>query len=225
MRPQIRTGPVLVALTVLCLLHVPASAQPQQSDTLGKTPAQIAAMGIEKWTDLYCKKHQWSTASEADAAEIFGHTLRRVNDRRIAASSLSPSARASLAAVRQIAPVYSSAMLEIAARDGGTLWIPMRAGIETGTEELVATLLPLLRQKTAVPTAARREKIRVLTARIEAGLTRAADIVKEPEYAAQAANLRKARASFETVKEKYGRAEWPGSVAVLQWYAARAGEK
>ena len=136
---------ILLALTAVTFSRVPVSAQ---NDTLRKTPARIAGMGVKKWTNLYCKNHPWSTASETDAAHIFRHSLRQVNDQRVAAAALSPPLRVDLAVIRRLAPAYSPGMLEIEARDG----------IETGKEELIAALIPRLGRKAVGPTAARRER-------------------------------------------------------------------
>jgi hypothetical protein len=220
-------APINGRVKTIATLSVKATgmSRTEDADRLGKTDRQIAAMGIVKWTDFYCGKKQWSTASQTQAASIFGASLRRVNDRRIAAFPASSKARTSLQTIRSVSTTYSNCMLEIAARDGGTMWIPMRAGVEAATEELVSDLIPLVNQKPAAPTVARKKEINRLIARTEAGLARAADDLQEPGYAAQKIHLQKARASFESVKKQFASASWPGSLVILEWYALRAGEE
>ncbi|MES2463753.1 MAG: hypothetical protein V4671_24555 [Armatimonadota bacterium] len=210
----------LVFLLAFADLRTTAFAE---SDALGKSSRQIVAMGINRWTDLYCDRNQWSTATQAEAARIFGASLRQVNDERITASSLSVSDRESLRTVRRLATAYSAALLEIAARDGGTMWIPIRAGIEAGVEGRIADLIPLLQGRPRPATAARKRTVQRLVAASQKGIRQAVAIVEKPEYAAQAENVRKARASFEEIRKRHATASSPGGVAVLEWFAARSG--
>ena len=131
--------------------------------------------------------------------------------------------------IRRISTTYSASLLEIAAQDGGSMWVPMRASVPAAVEELIADLIPVIGQKRAPvspisPVSPERaEKIRKLIAVTEAGLAQADSMVKQPGYTGLAVNLKKARASFARMKKEYATSSWSGSLVVLDWYAARSG--
>jgi hypothetical protein len=103
------------------------------------------------------------------------------------------------------------------------MWTTMRAGVQAAVEGLIADLIPVAGRGPVPPTAARKRRIKRLIATTESGMRQAEEIAGRPEYAAQAANLHKARASFNEVKRRYAVPTWPGSGILLDWFAARSG--
>ncbi len=139
---------ILVALVVGIVTL--AAAQ-----NLGKTDAQIIAMGPQKWQDLFTSKIGSSTADMCRANEIYGQAVTRRNDRLIQ-SQLDGDFVQQVTKCRELLSTYGSTCIDLAyaITGGGTMWNPVYAGI-TGDSEM--TLYGLLSDQ------AKRDKARVVS--------------------------------------------------------------
>lgn len=106
-----------------------------QGSNLGKSDAQILAMGRQKWFAYYSSKQGDSTADNCDAETYFGQVLKRRNDRLAAKVP-----RATRETVRKLRPeliAFSEGVYRVgeALTGGGTLWNVVSAGIPPNVEE------------------------------------------------------------------------------------------
>jgi hypothetical protein len=127
----------------MSLLMVQGSAEPfDLRESYGKTPAQIVAMGFDKWYDFYIKKvGSETTMSMSYSSMIYGDALGRVNDSRLA--KLPVERRKMILGMRQPMIDYRNACIEIgrSRSGGGTLWNLVGASTWMETEEVVARLI------------------------------------------------------------------------------------
>lgn len=124
-------SPLLVAIAALAF----------QGSNLGKTDAQILAMGRQKWFAYYSSKEGDSTADNCDAESLYGAVLKRRNDRLAAKRP-----KATREAVRKLRPeltAFAEGVYEVgeALTGGGTLWNVIRAGISPNVEEALGAFV------------------------------------------------------------------------------------
>lgn len=136
----------LLSLLLLLLMSVAGFAQ-----TLGKTDAQILAMGKTKWLDYYAEKEGTSTADMCDANASYGAALKRRNDRLIA-ENLDGDWVSKLRKLRKLLTSFGTSAIDLSYNraGGGTMWNIFYSAIDTDVEEVV---YGLLEQKGAKPKA------------------------------------------------------------------------
>lgn len=125
----------------LALAGVAAAQTPTQTELLGKTPSQVAAMGREAWFGFYTKSQGDSTMGMANAEHLFARSLGSLNDARIA--KLPPARQTALRDLRKNLRDYAFACIDVgrAHSGGGTMWTPVEAGAGADVEVLLAALL------------------------------------------------------------------------------------
>lgn len=109
--------------------------------TLGKTDAQILAMGRDKWVAFHSSRVGESTASLADAQSTYGQVLFR---RNAALEKKLPKARRDLISMMRIDLVaYCNSLIEVSASfaGGGTVWVPVYAAVSSYVEETLYGVL------------------------------------------------------------------------------------
>lgn len=114
-------------------------AQPQ--GTLGKTDAQIIAMGRDAWLRFHSSKAGESTAATCDAHATYGQVLFR---RNAALEKKVPKTRRDLISMFRIDLVaYCNSLIEVSASfsGGGTVWGPVSAAVSSYVEETLYGVL------------------------------------------------------------------------------------
>ena len=116
------------------LLFILPSLALSQSDTYGKTEAQILAMGEEKWDDFYQSKAGNSTAAMVEMNVIFGAAAEHRNVRLTKAAR--PSVRARVEKLRKLMEAYGADAVGLGynVTGGGTMWAQVSADITAHTE-------------------------------------------------------------------------------------------
>lgn len=132
----------MVASTFAALLIV------QTQGSLGKSDAQIIAMGREGWLRYHASKVGESTASMCDAHAIYGQVLFRRN--AALEKKVSKSRRDLVAMFRIDLIAYCNSLIEVSASfsGGGTVWGPVGAAVSSYVEE---TLYGVLTNRTGSP--------------------------------------------------------------------------
>ncbi|MCW5937928.1 MAG: hypothetical protein KIT11_11555 [Fimbriimonadaceae bacterium] len=116
--------------------------QQEEPVDLGKyTPEQVVAMGREKWMDVHTEEHGASTAAMAGAESAYGYAYRVVNDKAIKSQPKAFQALADWIRVRFNDAGIKACDIGYAIGGGGTMWIPISAGVAADTEELLADLM------------------------------------------------------------------------------------
>lgn len=112
---------ILLGLVLVCSA---AFAQ-----NLGKTDAQIIAMGMNGWQDFYTKKVGYSTADSCNANTLFGEAVARRND-KLLADNLDGDFTAKVRKLRKLLNTYTSSAVDVGyvRSGGGTMWNPVYAG-------------------------------------------------------------------------------------------------
>lgn len=124
---------LILGFVVLSALPLVA-AQSQADPKLGKSDAQILAMGRQKWFEFATKLDD-STAGMASAERTYGQVLQRRNDNRMRPR---PEAeRTRFQQFRRWMTDFDSALVGVreAFSGGGTMWIPVYAGVVANVEE------------------------------------------------------------------------------------------
>jgi hypothetical protein len=123
-----------------------------RANFMGKSPEQIVAMGLEKWSELYGKKFGQGTHQVCDAEEKYGIALKNLNDR--AMTKLPKTRQVWLRAVRKETKEYAVEAHQIGSiiSGGGTMWQTFDATISPDIEQTIADCivnkpLPVLRMK------------------------------------------------------------------------------
>ncbi len=127
-------------LFALVAAFSPNPAQQDRDPKLGKSDAEIVALGREAWGDLYAREVGGSTAAMAQAEDVFGEAHTRVND--LALAKLPAARQASVKAVRAAGRDVGNGLVSLGAAfsGGGTMWIPVEAAVPATVEALVARL-------------------------------------------------------------------------------------
>lgn len=120
-----------------------------RANFLGKSPEQIAAMGRDKWTEMYYEKVGGSTLDMCNASEKYSIALRNLNDR--ASTRLPASRQKWLSAIRTLSTQYAESAHKIGrvASGGGTMWQTFDASISADVEDLISASIT---QKHSNPT-------------------------------------------------------------------------
>lgn len=124
-------------LLLLAAITTMASAQ-----NLGKTDAQIIAMGIDKWQDFYTKKQGYSTADMCQANDVYGQAVKRRNN-RLLQDQLDGDFKLKIEKLRSLLNTYGSTSIDIAytRTGGGTMWNPVYAAVLAEGEETIYKIL------------------------------------------------------------------------------------
>ncbi len=119
-----------------------------QGGYLGKSDAQILAMGRQKWFAYYTAKQGDSTADTCDAEARYGEVLKRRNDKL--AARRDKQTRESVRKARPELTAFALGAYEVgqALTGGGTLWNLFNAGIAPNVEEALGAFVGI-----AYPTA------------------------------------------------------------------------
>lgn len=131
----------VLIISCLACLPLPILASAQAENTYGKTESQILAMGPDRWSAFYESKTSDSTADMAKGAQIFGDIARRRNDGLV--KTASPTLRNRVLKLRTLMNDYAGAAIDLGYNfdGGGTIWVPISAGIETDIERVLHAIL------------------------------------------------------------------------------------
>lgn len=138
------TGHLLLIPSILCLSVLAAAgamAQTSAEKRLGKTDAQILALGYDAWMGLHGERMGDTTPAIAEGMKVYRTALRRRNDTR--GSSLTPERREQIGRLRPLMEAYILDLAKLGSlhTDGGTIWVLHHGSSAIAIEE---TLYPLV---------------------------------------------------------------------------------
>lgn len=194
--------PPFVGLAALVLAQSPAP-------TLGKTEAQILAMGRKPWNAFYTTKQGDSTVARSGAEASYGDALAARND-RLLKGARSPL-RAALQAYEEDAQAVGYAIT-----GGGTTWNVEAASLYADAEETLHAVLSHARRGPRVRVSAARaavERLRRTLGRLD---RHSQDSVEGHE------EMRKLDGRFRSLVARAADLDRKGSDAVLDFCRATA---
>ncbi len=108
---------------------------------MGKTAAQILAMGHDKWFKLYTGKYGESTAGMVTANDVYAACLGKATDAKIA--KLPQSTKVVLQGLRKPMLAFVEAMITCGYQvtGGGTIWTLFGSSANVEAEEAIAKIV------------------------------------------------------------------------------------
>lgn len=130
-----------LAALILLAASLGAAQAPTRADLQGKTPAQVVAMGRDKWFTYFTGKVGDSTAAMSGAESLYGACLKISNDKVI--TRLPKEKREQIGRLRYQLNRFNDEVVRLGEilTGGGTMWNPVYAGILADNEEAVAVLI------------------------------------------------------------------------------------
>ncbi len=128
-------------LSLSLLMAVSATAQTSAAQRLGKTDAQILALGCDAWMGLHGERMGDTTPAIAEGMKVYRTALRRRNDTRVL--SVRPERREQIRRLRPLMEAYILDLVQLGSlhTDGGTIWVLHHGSSAIAMEE---TLHPLV---------------------------------------------------------------------------------
>lgn len=130
-------------MTALILSAILVPGQVDAEDRLGKTPAQIVAMGYDKWYDLYTGKNGESTQGMAGANRVYANAVSVVTDQKMKSLPAPRLKELKWLRAEMLQAEQEAVEAGMALTGGGTLWVITESSFEVEAQLTIADLVAM----------------------------------------------------------------------------------